>query len=142
MKARTFLQALDEARLRAAIAAAEATTSGEIRVMVSRSAADDPVAAARGAFLRHGMERTRDRNAVLLFVAPLSQTFAVVGDEGVHARCGQEFWDGLGRRLGEAFGAGDFTGGLCQVVEETGRRLAEHFPRRPDDSNELPDQVL
>lgn len=142
MKPRDFFLTLNEARLREAIAAAEKSTSGEIRVMVSQKIVPDPVAAAQEAFLLQGMQQTRERNAILLFIAPRSQTYAVIGDEGVHTHCGQAFWDELGRKLGAAFASGDFTGGLCQVISETGLLLSRHFPRRPDDQNELHDQVL
>jgi uncharacterized membrane protein len=38
------------------------------------------------------MQKTRDRNAVLIFVAPRAHKYAVVGDVGVHEKCGEEFW--------------------------------------------------
>ena len=39
------------------------------------------------------MTRTRERNAVLLYFAPVSRKFAVVGDAGVHEKCGAGFWE-------------------------------------------------
>ena len=38
-------------------------------------------------------------------------------------------------------GYADFTGGLVLGIERAGALLAEHFPRRPDDVNELPDDI-
>jgi putative membrane protein len=34
-----------------------------------------------------------------------------------------------------------FTEGIVQGVRKAGAILAEHFPRRSDDTNELPDRV-
>jgi uncharacterized membrane protein len=132
---------IDEARIVAAIAAAEQRTSGEIRVAVSATAAPEPIAAARRQFERLGMTRTAARNGVLIFVAPVSQTFAVIGDRGVHERCGDAFWSELAAAMSERFRRGDFTGGLVLGIERAGTLLAAHFPRQPDDRNELPDSV-
>lgn len=132
---------IDNAAVVAAIAAAELRTSGEIRVLVSRREAPDPVAAARLQFERLGMTKTAERNGVLIFLAPRSRTFAVLGDTGVHARCGETFWAELASAMTERFRAGDFTAGLVQGIERAGTLLAEHFPRRDDDSDELPNEV-
>ena len=132
---------IDEARIVAAIAAAEQRTSGEIRVAVSAAAAPEPIAAARRQFERLGMTQTAARNGVLIFVAPASQTFAVIGDRGVHERCGDAFWSELAAAMSEQFRRGDFTGGLVLGIERAGTLLAAHFPRQPDDRNELPDSV-
>ncbi|MFO1487863.1 MAG: hypothetical protein U1F65_05240 [Verrucomicrobiota bacterium] len=39
------------------------------------------------------------------------------------------------------FKRGDFTDGLVHGVSKAGELLARHFPRRPNDRNELPDAV-
>lgn len=133
--------AIDHARVVAAIQAAERRTSGEIRVLVAKQPADDPVAAAKGHFERLGMTRTAARNGVLIFVAPQSRTFAVIGDLGVHEKCGDAFWGELAAAMEQQFRRGAFTEGLVHGVERAGALLAEHFPRQPDDRNELPDEV-
>ena len=76
----------------AAIRAAEQKTSGEIRISISPKHIDDPVTAAQIEFMRLGMNESRERNGVLIFVAPRAHKFAVIGDEAVHAKCGDEFW--------------------------------------------------
>ena len=142
MKTDDFIQQLDHPRLESAIAAAEAKTSGEIRVVVHRRTIDDAVSFAQAEFLRLGMQKTRDRNAVLLFVAPLSQAFAIIGDEGVHQKCGQAFWSELAAAMQASFRHADYTGALAEGIARAGVLLAEHFPRRPDDTDELPNQVI
>lgn len=141
MKPADFERTIDQAQVVAAIAAAEARTSGEIRVVVSVREVADAVRTAQQEFVRLGMADTRERNAVLIFIAPRSQRLAVIGDEGVHRRCGESFWTEVVHAMEEHFRAGDFTRGLVQAVERTGTLLAAHFPRRGDDANELPDAV-
>lgn len=132
---------IDHPRIVAAIGAAEARTSGEIRVLLARSKADDPVAAAQAHFERLGMTKTAARNGVLIFLAPRSHTFAVIGDTAIHEKCGDAFWNELAAAMTDHFKRGDFTAGLEHGIATAGALLAEHFPRSPDDVNELPDTI-
>jgi uncharacterized membrane protein len=141
MRAKQFVQQLREDEIVAAIRAAERKTSGELRVFISKFDIADPVAAAQEEFNRLGMEQTRERNAVLIYLAPGPRKFAVIGDCGVHARCGDIFWQELARSMTARFRVGEFTEGIVQGITRAGELLAENFPRRPDDSNELPDRV-
>lgn len=142
MKTPEFIRKLREPEIIAAIRAAELETSGELRVFIShQKVVADPVAAAQKEFTRLGMTQTRERNAVLIYVAPGPHQFAVIGDTGVHARCGDSFWQELARTMTEHFRKSEFTEGIVHGVKRAGELLAEHFPRRPDDANELPDRV-
>jgi uncharacterized membrane protein len=134
---------IDVGRVEAAIRAAEARSSGEIRVAISRFYFWGNVRrAADAAFVRLHMDRTRHRNGVLLFVAPRLRRFAVVGDVGIHGHVTPAFWNDLADDLGAAFRSGEMTGGLERAVALIGDRLAQHFPPEPDNPNELPDQVV
>lgn len=132
---------IDHDRVVAAIGATELKTSGEVRVLIARQKADDSVATATMHFERLGMTKTAERNGVLIFLAPKSHTFAVIGDSGVHEKCGESFWKLLAASMELHFKRGEFTEGLVHGIEKAGALLAEHFPRRPDDRNELPDRV-
>ena len=142
MKKSAFIKQLDGAVIEAAIARSEKLTSGEIRVVVAHTPAEAPVPAAQKEFFRLGMQRTTLRNAVLIYVAPESQTFAVIGDEAVHAKCGDAFWSEIAAAMTDHFKAGRFTAGLEHGIARAGALLATHFPRQPGDTNELPDTVV
>lgn len=141
MKAKEFLQQLRHDEIVAAIRNAELKTSGEIRVFVSHKEVTDAVTSAQAEFVRMGMAKTRERNGVLIFVAPRTQKFAVIGDEGVHQLCGDGFWQATAHEMTGHFKQSEFTQGLIHGVRKAGELLAQHFPRRPDDQNELSDQV-
>lgn len=141
MKPAKFIQQLRQEDIVAAIRAAEQKTSGEIRVLISRRKPKDAVEAARKAFVKLGMTRTRLRNAVLIYVAPRARQLAVVGDQGVHERCGEEFWRQMAEEMATHFKAAKFTEGVVHAVRKAGELLAAHFPLQPDDRNELPDQL-
>jgi len=141
MRTKEFLGKLDHDRVARAIATAEATTSGEIRVFIQRGNVADAVSDARAQFERLGMTQTRERNGVLVFVAPRSRKFAVIGDRGVYEKCGAPFWEALTQAMRPHFQAQNFTDAIVHAVREAGQLLGEHFPRRPDDRNELPNAV-
>jgi uncharacterized membrane protein len=139
---RKLLGIIDDDRVKAAIADAEKRTSGEIRVSVSRFFYGSARRAAERAFGRMKMRDTRDRNGILFFIVPSRRRFVVVGDEGIHARVGQEFWDGLVAAMADDFRQAKFNEGLIRGIAECGRLLAEHFPYQgARDVNELPDDI-
>ena len=143
MRTKEFLGRLDHGRIVQAIGEAEARTSGEIRVYLERGfLEEDPVLAAQRSFQKLGMEKTRGRNAVLIFIAPRAQKFAVIGDEGVHQKCGAEFWQTLVDAMRDHFQKENFTEALVKAIGDTGQLLARYFPRTPDDRDELPNTVL
>ncbi len=142
MRPEEFKEQLENDKIVAAIAAAEAATSGEIRVFVTRHATKDSLAEAKRQFDLLGMTRTPLRNAVLLYFAPRTRSFAIVGDEGIHRRCGQIFWDRVAAAMSALLKAGDVTGAVLAGVREAGIELARHFPKNPADRNDLPDAVI
>ena len=142
MKPHELIEKLDDARIVEAIATAERTTSGEIRVCVSHRRRDDALDAARRRFHKLGMERTRQRNAVLIFFVPRTRQFAVWGDLGVHARCGDDFWRGIVGEMIPLLKEGRFTEAVVLAVGKVGEVLARHFPPEPEDRNELPNWVV
>lgn len=142
MSRRSLKRCVDEARVKAAILAAERASSGEIRVSIASFFWGDVEKVARKAFVRLGMDRTAQRNGVLIFLVPSRKRFVVLGDEGIHAKVGQDFWDDLAGSLSEHFKRAEFTEGLVAGITRVGERLAEHFPWAGDrDRNELPDDV-
>jgi len=143
MRTHNFIRQLEHDRIVDAIKKAEAKTSGQIRVFLQRGRfEEDALERAQKKFLQLGMEKTAERNAVLIFVAPRMQKFAVIGDEGVHAKCGEKFWEELVARMRQHFLREDFTEALLEAVEATGGLLAKYFPRTGPAPNELPDDII
>ncbi len=141
MNRRKLLASIDRERVKAAIEAAEKETSGEIRVSVTPYFWGNVEKAAHRAFHRMGMDRTRERNAILFLVVPARRRFAVVGDEGIHRQVGDEFWARVAAAVAAKFHEGDYTGGLVDGIAAVGKELARHFPYHEADVNELADDV-
>src|ERR1051325_4046234 len=106
MRAKEFVNRLEHDRITQAIRDAEANTSGEIRVYIERGELKrDALAVAQEQFHRLAILETQDRNGVLIFVAPRAHQFAVVGDEGIHQKCGDELWQNVVTKMREHFRA-------------------------------------
>jgi uncharacterized membrane protein len=143
MRTHRFVQQLEHDRINRAIKDAEARTSGQIRVFLQRGVfEEDALKRAEQKFIQLGMQKTRERNGVLIFVAPRAQKFAVIGDEGVHQKCGDEFWQQLIEKMRAHFLREDFTEALVEAITAAGDLLARYFPRTGPSTNELPDEIV
>jgi uncharacterized membrane protein len=136
-----LLTKADQARIVAAIGAAEKRTSGEIKVHVEARCAGKPWERALALFHKLGLEKTRERNAVLIYVAVRSRKYALLGDTGIHEEVGSQFWSEAAGRMQGAFRRGALAEGIIGAVEAVGARLAQKFPPRADDTNEIPDDI-
>jgi uncharacterized membrane protein len=143
MRTKEFLSKLEHDRIVQAIRDAESRTSGEIRVFVQRGKLSvDPLIVAQKKFQRLGMHKTRERNAVLIFVAPRAHKFAIVGDKAIHEKCSEHFWQKIVGGMRVHFQNEKFSQALTEAINEVGRVLAAHFPRTRANANELPDEII
>jgi uncharacterized membrane protein len=141
LSAADLLPEADQGRVKEAIRKAEARTSGEIRVHLDDTIADDVLDHAAYIFEELGMFRTRDRNGVLIYVSAADRRVAVIGDAGINARVPEGFWDDVLALMQEHFRSGRFADGLCQAVERVGEKLRADFPHDRDDRDELSNDI-
>ncbi|MBW3672218.1 MAG: TPM domain-containing protein [Acidobacteria bacterium] len=142
MREDDLINSIDTDAIEAAIAAAEKNCSGEIRVHIETTiGAHEIRSVGERVFQRLGMTKTKDRNGVLIFLAAEEQEFVILGDEGIHEKVGDEFWEHVAQEMTDHFRHGRFTGGLVAAIHEAGERLAEHFPYHHRDVDELKNAV-
>jgi uncharacterized membrane protein len=142
MHRRKLVKRIDSDKITAAIRTAEKRTSGEIRVSVSRFFWGRVRSVAEKTFVHLGMTNTKLRNGILFFIVPSRRRFVVLGDEGIHAKVGQDFWENLAAVMSKDFRKGRFQEGLVKGIATAGEQLAVHFPYDPlTDKNELPDDI-
>ena len=134
--ARGVFTAADLDAVAAAVREAERGTSAEIRVHVERR-----VAHGLRRRTTDPMHRTAQRSGVLIYLAVEDRKLAIVGDEGIHARVGDQYWNGVRDRMVERLRAGALRAALVGAVAEVGEALARFFPRGRDDVDELSDDV-
>jgi putative membrane protein len=97
---------------------------------------------AREQFLAHNLHATQSRTGVLIFVSLAEHHAQILADTAIDSHVAEDFWAAIIDRLTAEIGAGRLAEGLVFAVESCGTALAEHFPRRADDRNELPDKLV
>jgi putative membrane protein len=93
-------------------------------------------------FTRRGLHRTRGRTGVLILLSELERRAVILGDEGIHARLGDEGWKSHVDRIVAAIRGGRAAAGLVEVLGELAAVLAEIAPPEAQNDNELPNAVL
>jgi uncharacterized membrane protein len=143
-KRKEFFTKAEKRSIVEAISNAERRTSGEVRAFVeSRCRYVDAIDRAAEIFFQLKMEKTDDRNAVLVYVAIKDRQLAVFGDEGIHKRVGNEYWNEEVKKMVSNFNKENYAEGICQCVTDIGEALHHHFPYDKDtDKNELPDDIV
>ena len=127
-----------------AVQNAERMTSGEVRVFVeSKCSYMDAIDRAAELFFQLQMQETKDRNAVLVYVAMKDRQLAVFGDEGIHKKVGDEYWNNEVKKMISNFNRENYAAGIAEVVKDIGTALTKNFPFNNDtDKNELPDDIV
>lgn len=125
----------------------EQQTAGEVRVSIfnkrpfgMRRLTIQQVATAE--FKRLKMDQTRDHTGILLMLILKEHRFQILADTGINARVPQTIWDEIASKLAESFRQGRYLPGIVDAIHAMGAILAQHFPRRSDDTNEIADEVV
>lgn len=98
--------------------------------------------AALRQFMAHGLHMTRDRTGVMIFAALSERRVEVIADEGIHARVDSDVWAGAVNSLTAAMRRGAPAEGFEAAVTQVGAVLAEHFPPRALNPDELPNRLV
>ena len=136
-----FFSDKEKKDIKHAIEHAEKNTSGEIRVHVDEKCKGDVLPVAQKVFTHLKMHHTKDRNAVLFYLAVRDRKFAIIGDQGIHNKVPDGFWDAIRDKMTDKFKEGRFAEGLCEGIRDAGMQLKAHFPWTDGDKNELSDEL-
>lgn len=139
--AKNFFTAEQQKQIVDAITAAELNTSGEVRVHIERKCKEDVLAAAVEVFHKLGMNKTKERNGVLFYLAVEDRKFAVIGDEGIDKKVPPDFWNSIKETMKQSFVIQQFAQGLCEGIRMAGVQLKQYFPHQSNDTNELPNDM-
>lgn len=143
-KKKEFFSAAQKERIVSAIRLMEQQTSGEIRVYVERkNPMVDPVDRAAKIFFKLKMEKTDERNGVLLYIATKHRELALFGDEGIYKATGPQYWNNAVKNMIGKFKGEDICDGMIACIKQVGETLKEKFPyNKTEDRNELPDDIV
>jgi len=136
-----FFTAKDQERIVEEIRKAEEKTSGEIRVHLDRRSEGDALKKARKIFFQLGMDRTKQRNGVLIYLDTEHRKFAILGDEGIHRVVPENYWEDVKEEMQKNFREGKFCEGICRGIQKVGEKLRAYFPVEKINLDELPDEI-
>jgi putative membrane protein len=94
------------------------------------------------AFYEKKLYKTRDENGVLIFISILERKVWILGDRGVDRKIPHATWQSHANEISVGIREGRACAVLCTVIGKCGQVLEEHFPRKEDDTNELPDDLI
>ena len=97
---------------------------------------------AKLSFLENGVYKTRDRSGILIFISALERRVEILADEGIHNRVGVDGWQKYLSQIIEGIRDGCAGDRIVDTLGSIGQELADAFPPRPDDENELTDAVV
>lgn len=98
--------------------------------------------AAMMQFLAHGLQQTEGRTGVLIFACLADHQVEVVADEGIHDKVEPAVWGDAVAALTRELRARRPAEGFTAAIGLCGEVLAQHFPPRPVNENELPDRLV
>jgi uncharacterized membrane protein len=126
-----FLTNTQMASLVEAIKIAEDHSSGEIRVHIDSTAEDDFAKKAFGIF----------KSLVLFYVNFEQHYLTIIGDEGIHKKVKQSFWDTIHDEITAEFVKENYYQGLKDAILKTGFELKKYFPVSGENINELSNDI-
>ena len=139
--ARKILNNEEDRRVVEAIQQAERNTSGQIKVHIENFCHINVERRSLMVFKHLKMNKTKQRNGVLIYLAVKDHKFAILGDEGINKVVGDDFWNDVKDLMMSHFKEGRFAKGLEQGIQRCGEKLKAYFPHQNDNTNEIPDEI-
>ncbi|MDA8134082.1 MAG: TPM domain-containing protein [Desulfobacteraceae bacterium] len=113
------------------------------RLFISQREIEEEVdEAATLHFFREGLQQTRERTGILIFISVFERRVRVLGDQGITEKVSKDQWDRIVHIITDGIRQKNQAEAVCLAVKEAGRILRTHFPMGPHDRNELKDLVI
>ena len=147
--ARRAFSAAVLARIEAVINESEALHRGEIRFAIEGGLELAPLfkgvtprQRAIAVFSDLRVWDTEENTGVLVYLQLVDRDIEIIAERGINARVAQDEWEGICKRMETAFREGRFEQGVCDGLREITALLAQHFPARAVNSDELPNKPV
>jgi putative membrane protein len=87
-------------------------------------------------------QRTAGRTGILIYLSMREHRAEIVAEEAIASKVSAEVWGEAMALMLPHLKDGRLAEGMAAAVTRVGEVLAEHFPRSPDDINEIPDRLI
>jgi putative membrane protein len=112
------------------------------RFLPSHILAEEVEEKALVAFLEHGLHDTRDHTGILILVCLFERRVHVLADSGINAKVDKKTWDEIVATVTAGMAQGRACDALCRAIARCGELLQANFPRKADDTDELPNLII
>ena len=113
------------------------------RIFITKAEiAEEVEEAALTAFYRNGLDNTRDRTGILIFISVFERQAYVLADEGINAKVDKAVWQEVINLVVNGIKQHKQAEGICKAVKRCGELIREHFPIKADDTNELGNLII
>jgi len=129
-------------RVTTKIEAAESMTSAEIKLVIVKHCLTSIKRKALKIFKKYKLDKTGQRNCVLILVVTTNRQFLIYGDQGIHEKVGQGFWEEVEKSIALKFRENKMGDGLSAGIHLIGTKLAQYFPFQFDDIDEISNDVV
>ncbi len=93
-------------------------------------------------FFEQGLHETRDRTGILILISLFERRVVVLADTGINKVVPEHTWEQVVNTVVCGLKKGQACDALCQSISDCGKLLQENFPRKEDDTDELPNLIL
>ncbi|MEE4241316.1 MAG: TPM domain-containing protein [Desulfopila sp.] len=113
------------------------------RIFISQEEMDIEVQEeAMKSFFNEKLYATRDANGILLFISVFEKKVWILADRNIREKIPQQQWDDLVSELMDKISSRERCTALCNTITQIGDLLAQHFPGRRDDTDELHNLII
>lgn len=107
-----------------------------------RQMAEEVDEAAITNFYLNGLHRTRDQTGIIIYVSAYERMVQVLADKGINDKVDPKVWEEVVHIVTAGIRQGTPADGICKAIVKCGELITEHFPIKPDDTDELPNLIV
>ena len=113
------------------------------RLLITKDEMKEEVGeAALKSFYSKGLQNTRDRTGILIFISVFERLAYVLADEGINAKVNPKVWQEVVDIVVKGIKEHKQAEGICEAVRRCGELIEKNFPIKPDDTNELDNLIV
>ena len=143
-----YLSENDLNKISEVISGIEEHTSGEIRLCIKvrrgiiLEGKFTPRELALDEFLKAGMQNTKNKTGVLIFILFSERKFEIIADEGINSKISESHWEEIKNEISGEFKNENYLEGLTKAINDIGNVLKTEFPPSRDNPDELSNEVI
>lgn len=100
------------------------------------------VNAARSHFVALKLHSTKKRSGLMLFVSKAEHYVEILADIEIAKKIPDSAWEAIVQAFIARVKVGQIAQGYLEAIQSIGKLLIPHFPRDPDDTDELPNHLI